>query len=115
MKLCGYNPKCYMCSIIIIAHKTEHLLLGPRHLIGGCFLILLYTFGTCCEMLTSIISHAHTQIPYVTKSVTVQIKIHRYTGLGDVISVSPSSGVLPPHLNADSPSTQHIHLTFTPG
>ena len=37
-----------------------------------------------------------------------------YTGLHDVIHMSPVSGVVPSHMNINRPSSQNIHLTFTP-
>ena len=36
------------------------------------------------------------------------------TDLQGVIRASPSSGVLLPHINTDTPRTQCVHLTFTP-
>lgn len=39
---------------------------------------------------------------------------HTTAGLCDVVSVSPSSGVLPPQVGTAGPSQQHVLLSFSP-
>jgi hypothetical protein len=49
-----------------------------------------------------------------TSSVPLPWTMEPAPGLCDVVSVSPSSGVLPPHVGTAGPSQQHILLYFTP-
>jgi hypothetical protein len=80
--------------------SVPHVSVSAQELeLGSCLL------GHSLSSSLTLYNTTHSALPWT---------LHTTHGLGGVMRVHPSSGLLPPHLNAEAPSTHHIHLTFTP-